>query len=332
MTPLLRVRLDLAYDGTAFHGWAKQPGLRTVQGQLELRLTRILRSSAPIQTVVAGRTDAGVHARAQVCHADVPSAVVTTRGESVGAVAALERWLPGALPPDVAVHAVTPAPPGFDARFSALSRRYCYRLVDDPGAADPFTRHQTTPVRPALDVAAMAEAAAGLLGLHDFAAFCKARAGATSIRRVTEVTVRRPGPGRVEVWVQADAFCPARVRSLVGALVAVGHGRHDACWLASLVDRAERAGDVTVQPPQGLTLEEVRYPSDAELARRADQARSVRQLDPTPGPRRDTQPVDDPGSQQPPAPGPRTDMEPVDDPGPQRPPSHTWTSDRRDRE
>jgi tRNA pseudouridine38-40 synthase len=285
MTATLRVRLDLAYDGTAFHGWARQPGLRTVQGELELRLTRILRSPDPIQTVVAGRTDAGVHARAQVCHADVPGVVVTNRGETVGAVAALERWLPGSLPPDVAVRAVRVAPPGFDARFSALSRRYCYRLVDDPGKADPFTRHQTTPVRPALDVAAMAEAAAGLLGLHDFAAFCQARAGATSIRRLTEVTVLRPGPGRVEVWVQADAFCHSMVRSLVGALVAVGHGRRDADWLASLVDRAERAGEVTVLPPQGLTLEEVRYPPDAELARRADQARSVRQRGLAPGPR-----------------------------------------------
>ncbi|MDR1806775.1 MAG: tRNA pseudouridine(38-40) synthase TruA [Propionibacteriaceae bacterium] len=271
-----RVRLDLAYDGAGFAGWAKQPGLRTVQGELELRLTQLLRSPEPVTLTVAGRTDAGVHARGQVAHADVPDAVTTSRGETVGAVAALRRWLPGALPPDIAVHAVTVAPAGFDARFSALWRRYVYRLADDPFALDPLERGHVVRTPP-LDAAAMAEGAPALLGLHDFAAVCKRPPeGATSVRRLLEVTVTRPRPGRLDLTCRADAFCHSMVRSLTGALVAVGLGKRTPAWLATLVDRRERAGDVTVFPPEGLTLEEVAYPEDAALAARAAAAKQPR--------------------------------------------------------
>jgi tRNA pseudouridine38-40 synthase len=271
-----RLRLDLAYDGAAFHGWATQPGLRTVQETLERLLTQVLRAAQPIALTVAGRTDAGVHARHQVAHADVPDTVTSARGETLAAADAVARWLPGALPDDLALHAVTVAPPGFDARFAARSRRYCYRLADDPLALDPLERGHVARTAP-LDAAAMAAAAPSLLGLHDFAAFCKARPGRTSVRTLLDLAVTRPRPGRVDLWVEADAFCHNMVRSLAGALAAVGHHQRDAAWLAGLLGRAERAGEITVLPPHGLTLEQVTYPPDDELAARAAQARQVRE-------------------------------------------------------
>ncbi|MDR1450664.1 MAG: tRNA pseudouridine synthase A, partial [Propionibacteriaceae bacterium] len=246
MSEQARVRLDLAYDGAAFAGWAKQPGLRTVQGVLEERTGQLLRLPEPAILTVAGRTDAGVHARGQVCHLDVPRLVSSSRGAALTAVEALRRWLPRALPADIALRGAAWAPSGFDARFSALWRRYVYRLCDDPEGYDPLARGHTVSLRGGLDVAAMAAAGSALLGLHDFAAFCRARPGATSVRRLLAVEPRRTGPGRVEVEVTADAFCHSMVRSIVGALAAVGQGRRDAAWLASLVGRAERAGDVPV--------------------------------------------------------------------------------------
>jgi len=272
----IRIRLDLAYNGAAFAGWAKQPGQRTVQGELERRLTQILRLDQTAESTVAGRTDAGVHARGQVCHVDLPETMVTNRGQILSATEALRRWLPGALPADLAIHGVVVAPSGFDARFSALWRRYVYRLSDNPFTLDPLTRTYVTPVRQPLDLDAMTTAAAGLLGLHDFAAFCKARTGATSIRRLLEFSPRRVGPGRIDITVVADAFCHSMVRSLVGGLCAVGHGRQDVDWLASVLDQPGRAGQIRVFPAAGLTLEEVGYPPEKELAARAATARQVR--------------------------------------------------------
>ncbi|MDR1264825.1 MAG: tRNA pseudouridine(38-40) synthase TruA [Propionibacteriaceae bacterium] len=270
-----RLRLDLAYDGTDFAGWAKQPGLRTVEGELETRLTRLLRLAEPVALTVAGRTDAGVHARGQVCHVDLPETVVSSRGQTWDSAEALRRWLPRGLPDDIALRDVTVAPPGFDARFAARWRRYVYRLADQPLARDPLERRYVAPT-PALDVAAMAQAAVVLVGLHDFTALCRARPGASAVRRLLLVEPRRVGPGRVDVTVAADAFCHSMVRSLVGALCAVGQGRRDAAWLAGLLDRRQRAGEVTVMPALGLTLEEVRYPAAADLARRQAEARQVR--------------------------------------------------------
>jgi tRNA pseudouridine38-40 synthase len=167
------------------------------------------------------------------------------------------------------------AEPGFDARFAALWRRYVYRLVDDRQADDPFQRwftHRTTP----LDLAAMAQAAPLLLGLHDFTALSKARPQASAIRHLLTVDPVRVAPGRIDVTVSADAFCHSMVRSLVGALCAIGQGRRDADWLAGLLQRRQRAGEVQVLPARGLTLEEVRYPAAADLAQRVTQARQVR--------------------------------------------------------
>jgi len=264
-SPRRRLRIDLGYDGGGFAGWARQPGLRTVEGMLSDALDTLTREDAT-PLVVAGRTDAGVHARRQVCHVDVPVTVVDQLNE---------RRLNGLLPPDVRVHGVGPAAPGFDARFSATHRSYCYRLADEPAAVDPLRRDVLRWPR-RLDVAAMAAACPALLGLHDFAAFCRARTGATTIRTLLALDVERSSTGVVEVGVRADAFCHSMVRGLVGALVGVGEGRHGPDWPAQVLARARRDPAVRVLPPGGLTLEQVAYPVESELAARAERARAMR--------------------------------------------------------
>ena len=263
----MRTRIDLSYDGTEFRGWATQPGLRTVQGALEAALATVLR--LPSATVVcAGRTDTGVHARGQVVHVDVPDEAYDER---------LERRLNGILPADVRVRAVSRAPAGFDARFSALWRRYAYRVADRPALVDPLTRgHVLAWPRP-LDVAAMQEASDPLLGLQDFAAFCKRREGATTIRTLQELSWARDDVGRAVATVPADAFCHHMVRSLVGCLLAVGDGRRLVGWAAEVLAAGVRDSAVAVVPAHGLTLEEVGYPAPAELAAQAERARSRRE-------------------------------------------------------
>lgn len=275
----MRLRIDLAYDGGAFHGWAAQPRLRTVQGTLEAALAAVLR--VPVVAVTcAGRTDAGVHARGQVVHADVEEADLrTAAGRSQDPpAAALLRRLNGVLPPDVRVRATGEAPPGFDARFSAEWRRYAYRLADAPDLLDPLCRgHVLAWPRP-LDLAAMDDAAGALLGEHDFAAFCKRRAGATTIRTLRRLAWRRDDTGLAEATVVADAFCHSMVRALVGCLLAVGEGRRPGSWPAEVLRAGRRDPAVTVAPAHGLTLEEVGYPPVAELAARAAAARTLRVL------------------------------------------------------
>jgi tRNA pseudouridine38-40 synthase len=272
-----RWRLDVAYDGTDFSGWARQDGQRTVQGELESWLTTILRLTEPPSLVCAGRTDAGVHARGQVAHVDLnPTAVEDPR--------ALAGRLNRVLPDDLVVRALVPAPDGFDARFSALWRRYVYRF-SDAGPADPLERRQVTALRRAVDLDRLNAAAATLLGLRDFGAFCRRRDGATTVRTLLELHAERvasgPLAGVVECTVRADAFCHSMVRSLVGALVEIGSGRRDQAWLDGIADAGVRDPAVPVLPPGGLTLEEVGYPAKAELAARAEQARMRR--DPVPG-------------------------------------------------
>ena len=276
----LRIRIDLSYDGSAFAGWATQPGLRTVEGVLTTALTTVLRATDPVRLVVAGRTDAGVHARGQVVHVDVDPAAwrhLPGRSERTSEDAAAAR-LRGILPDDVVVRRVSRAPDGFDARFSALSRRYLYRLCDDPSRADPLRRHDTVLVRGPLDVPMMDAASAGLLGLHDFAAFCRRREGATTVRTLLAFGWSRAPDGTVEGTVMADAFCHSMVRALVGAVLPVGQGRLSPEAPRAVLDAGRRDPRVRVMPAHGLSLEEVRYPPDAQLAARAEQARGPRSL------------------------------------------------------
>ncbi|MCU1689195.1 MAG: tRNA pseudouridine(38-40) synthase TruA [Jatrophihabitantaceae bacterium] len=281
---LVRLRMAIAYDGTAFSGWAAQPEHRTVAGVLSEALVRVLRlgpDSADLGLTVAGRTDAGVHATGQVAHIDVDGApLMATRSSHAGSdpdpVPALLRRLGGVLPPDIRVRTIERAAAGFDARFSALARTYVYRLADHPSLINPLRRVDTVAWPRELDDGAMAAAAPGLLGERDFAAYCKRREGATTVRGLQALDVRRAGDGVLEVHVRADAFCHSMVRSLVGALAAVGEGRKPVEWPASLLALGERANGVAVAPAHGLTLIQVSYPPDDQLAARDAQTRRRR--------------------------------------------------------
>ncbi len=277
---LVRVRLDLAYDGTGFSGWAQQPGRRTVEQELSRALATVLRAAEPVRLTVAGRTDAGVHARGQVAHADVDPAAwaaLPGRSDRPPEQAAVTR-LAGVLPDDVVVRSVRVAPAGFDARFAATSRRYLYRVCDRPPTLDPLRRFDTVVVKEPLDEHALHAAAARLLGLRDFAAFCKRREGATTVRSLLEYSWRRLDDGVLAATVVADAFCHSMVRSLVGAVLPVGQGRRPAGWPAQVLAAGARDPAVAVMPPHGLSLEEVTYPPDDELASRVEAARAVRTL------------------------------------------------------
>jgi tRNA pseudouridine38-40 synthase len=275
----VRLRLDLSYDGTDFHGWAVQPSLRTVQGVLEDALAQILRlEAAPV--TCAGRTDAGVHARAQVVHLDVEGPVLEAIvGRSAATpLEALLRRLNGLTPPDVQVRSVTVAPEGFDARFSALWRRYAYRIADAPSLVDPLRRREVLARPRELDLAAMNQAAQALLGEHDFAAFCRRRAGATTIRTLLELSWGRDDEGLAVATVRADAFCHNMVRALVGCLVEVGEHRVDPSWPAAVLEARVRNPAVRVLRARGLTLEQVAYPPAEQLASQAVTARVLRTL------------------------------------------------------
>lgn len=253
--------LDIAYDGTDFSGWARQPGRRTVCAVIEDTMSMVLRHD--VRLTVAGRTDAGVHATGQVAHADLPSAPDLNR-------------LARALPPDVRVRGIRPAPAGFDARFSAVRRHYVYRVCDEQWSADPLRRTDTVTWPRPVDVAAMNEASAKLVGLHDFVAFCRRREGATTIRDLQRLRWTREGTV-VSAEVSADAFCHSMVRSLVGALLAVGEGRKPTDWPATLLTAETRPSTITVAPANGLTLVGVDYPPPDQLAARAEQTRNLRE-------------------------------------------------------
>ena len=302
-TDVVRLRLDISYDGTDFSGWAVQPGRRTGAGVLTDALRTLLRQDPRL--VVAGRTDAGVHATGQVAHVDVAndrlagltprhltgddgfgptdapvqSTAVDVRDMSGQALAAaclgLERRLAGLIPLDVRVRSARPAAPGFDARFSAVSRSYSYRIGTAGWGVEPADRRFVLALRRPLDAEAMARSAVALIGLHDFAAYCKPREGATTIRDLRRLDVRKVGD-EVLVDVTADAFCHSMVRSLVGALIAVGQHRGDPDAPAALLAAGRRTADIHVAPAHGLTLVAVAYPADTELARRAEQTRALR--------------------------------------------------------
>jgi tRNA pseudouridine38-40 synthase len=290
-----RLRLDLSYDGSGFHGWSCQPGLRTVQEVVQQALGWVLALPAPPDLTVAGRTDAGVHARGQVAHADVPAA----SWQAQLGPADVTRRLARALPPDVRVRAISAAPAGFDARFSALWRRYSYRVCDDPASADPLRRHDTLWYPRPVDVGRMNQAAPALIGEHDFAAFCRRRkGGATTVRELLRLEWARPEPGLAVATVAADAFCHNMVRALVGAMLPVGDGRRDPNWPAEVLAAGLRDPGVVVVAPHGLCLEEVAYPTASDLAARAQTTRRLRPAPPDPAPPQPAPP------QPPPAPAP----------------------------
>ena len=269
LEPLVRLRLDVSYDGTDFSGWAAQPTRRTVAGVLQDALA-ILVGDRPLGLTVAGRTDAGVHATGQVCHIDLPSTVYE------GLRPSLVRRLAALMPPDARVKAVTEVPSSFDARFSATWRRYEYRVADVPWGPEPLRRRDTLGWVRRLDLDRLRAAAAELVGEHDFAAYCKHKDNATTVRAITQLDWHRTADGVAVATVQADAFCQAMVRSLVGAMLAVGDGRRDPAWPASLLRLRERSSEVTVAPAHGLTLVAVGYPAEAEYAQRADATRRLR--------------------------------------------------------
>ncbi|MDR6906717.1 tRNA pseudouridine38-40 synthase [Agromyces sp. 3263] len=285
---VVRVRLGIAYDGTDFNGWSRQPGLRTVQGVLEEALATLFRRTGAVpRLTVAGRTDAGVHALGQVAHLDVPEAVLAAvarprRGHDGDATPeqTLARRLTGILgaDADVVVTHAERAPAGFDARFSAIWRRYEYRVADAASQRDPLERRRTAGRPKRLDERAMDAAAGSLVGLHDFAAFCRPREGATTIRTLQSYRWSRASDGVLVATLQADAFCHSMVRALVGACVAVGEGRLDEAQPEALLHAAERTSAFTVMPAKGLVLTEVGYPDDAELEARAAQTRRRREL------------------------------------------------------
>ncbi|WP_431972863.1 tRNA pseudouridine(38-40) synthase TruA [Micromonospora haikouensis] len=271
MDERVRLRLAVAYDGTGFSGWAAQPTRRTVAGVLAETLDLVLGAGVATGLTVAGRTDAGVHATGQVCHLDLPAAVWA---EHEGR---LLRRLARLLPTDVRVRAMTEVPADFDARFSATFRRYEYRVTDAPFGAEPLRRHEVLAWPRPLDLDLLNAAAAGLVGEHDFAAYCRRKEHATTLREVTRLDWRRDPDGLLVATVQADAFCQAMVRSLVGAMLVAGDGRRPVQWPGSLLTRRERSSEVTVAPAHGLTLVAVGYPDDpAEYARRAEVTRRLR--------------------------------------------------------
>jgi len=258
--------LDISYDGRAFAGWAKQPGLRTVQGELERVLGYVC--STELEVTCAGRTDAGVHARGQVAHADAPVSMARID------IGKLNR----ALPDDVRVDRISVTDFTFDARFSALWRRYTYRVTDNPVGPGPLDRHLVLPWTRALDVARMNDAASLLLGEHDFAPFCRQRDFATTVRELRELHWERREDGIAVMTVRADAFCHSMVRALVGVLLPVGDGRRPLSWPAEVLASGARDSAVTVMPAFPLVLEEVGYPDPADYGARQVQTRIFRKI------------------------------------------------------
>ncbi len=285
-----RLRLDISYDGTNFFGWSRQPDLRTVQGVIEDALGVVFRRFGDIpQLVVAGRTDAGVHATGQVAHLDLTESQLRSldrpRRGNMGerrydGPASLARRINGiaGLEADIFVAQSVIAPEGFDARFSPLWRRYEYRIADNESPRDPRQRNHTLWYPATLDVDAMNAAADELLGLHDWAAYCKPREGATTVRSLERFGFTRTEEGIIVADVRADAFCHSMVRSLVGAGVYVGQGKIDASRPADIRDERSKGSEFKVMPAKGLTLVEVGYPPDDQLGARAELTRARREV------------------------------------------------------
>ena len=248
----VRVRIDLAYDGTGFAGFARQRDQITVQGVLEGALSRVC--GGPVETVCAGRTDRGVHATAQTIHADVPP-----DARLLGDLDRARQGLDKMCGQAITVWRVRRVPKSFDARFSATQRRYRYRVCDAV-ALNPLERIDTWHLGPPrLDHVAMEAGGQHLVGEHDFSSFCRRREGEHLVRRIDRLAVRRERAGLIVVAVEGKAFCHQMVRSVVGCLVAVGQGKRAPNWVAEVRDARDRQAVGRVAPPHGLTLVGVSY-------------------------------------------------------------------------
>lgn len=240
----------------------------------------------PVRVTVAGRTDAGVHARGQVVHVDLSEAewLGLPRGHELDPAVAMLRRMRGALSRvlgdltgAVEVHRITLAPPGFDARFSALWRRYSYRIADGPALWDPLERYFTLWHKNPVDVSLLNEGASKLLGLQNFLSFCKPREGATTVRELQRFEFARAEDGVIVATVQADAFCHNMVRALIGSALYVGEGVEEPGWLHERLLAKKRDAKSVLAAPHPLVLEEVAYPSDDELLARAELTRARRE-------------------------------------------------------
>ena len=266
-----RFRLLIAYDGTEFHGWAQQRDLRTVEGEISRVLGHL--TGEPIELTCAGRTDAGVHARGQVAHFD-----------HLGRASLTAERINRALPTDIRVLDFASVSGDFDARFSALWRRYSYTVSDDSRGPDPLQRRYQLDRTGELDVVAMNEAAQALVGEHDFTSYCKLKEHGSTIREILDLRWERQADARTGLstavmHVTADAFCHSMVRSLAGALIPVGEHRKPIEYPRVALEMQAREAGVTVMPPHPLVLEEVGYPPDAEMAARQLHTRAFRTTD-----------------------------------------------------
>jgi len=266
---LSRIRGTVAYDGKDFSGWGMQPDARTVQGVMEEAISTVMRVPRVV-VQSAGRTDAGVHARGQVIHFDIPSDRVIDMVDMAYKINAL-------LPQDVSILELEETSTDFDARFSALSRSYVYLIYR--GVRNPLLRDWAHRSWLPLDVAAMQAASQQLLGLHDFAAFCKKREGSTTIRTLMRFDWTEQADGMIRVDVQADAFCYSMVRALVGAVLSIGEGKNDADWLVDYLEGKQRRPEVFAAPACGLTFDSVEYPPPSEYATRIKETLRMREED-----------------------------------------------------
>jgi tRNA pseudouridine38-40 synthase len=239
-------RIDLAYDGTGFHGFAANRGVRTIQGELESALQQVLGAAVDID--VAGRTDAGVHARHQVVSFEFAGTID---------LESCERSLRSMLGPEVGLISLDVAPDGFHARFDAKVRRYRY-LIANGVVLDPMQRHRVWHIETPLDLPAMNDAAAAFVGEHDFASLCRARGGRTTTRTVLEAHWER-SEGLLVYEVAGAAFCHQMVRSMVALCVEVGRGRVAAEAIPGILEAKDRNAARGAAPPHGLTLWEVSY-------------------------------------------------------------------------
>ena len=266
---LIRIRGKIAYDGKDFSGWGMQPDRRTVQGDLEDAISTLLRVDRVI-VQCAGRTDAGVHATAQVIHFDIAEKDAMEMKDLTYKINAI-------LPEDISIQELEVTTSDFDARFVALSRSYEYLIYQ--GQRNPLLRDRAHRSYLPLNVQAMHDASQSLIGLHDFSAFCKKREGATTIRTLMKFDWSELPDGLIKVELEADAFCYSMVRGLIGAVLAIGEGKFDKAWLENYLAGKEREAHVFAAPALGLTLVDVKYPEPSEYAKRIAETLQVRDTD-----------------------------------------------------